>query len=172
MRFTSTITSAAVAVLAVAALSACKPAGTDNPASAPSESVPAETAPSVDTAAPVTGPWAGLQNHIGKYPNESGLLTNSPIVEPLKTLLGDKYDTFVTNLGVQSPLTRDGDLLFTSGNKPHEGGMEGAYLILDPSKTTLEAGLWEKGKLTTYTSQGASLRKPADIQTMIQNNAG
>lgn len=168
------LTGAAIAVLGVASLAACKPAETTapaTPADPATPTAPADPAATTDTSAPLTGPWAGLQNHVDKYPKDSGLLTDSPIVTPLKTLLGDKYDTFVTNMGVQSPLTRDGDLLFTSGNKPHEGGSNAAYLIVDPASSALEAGLWESGKLTTYATPGATLRKPADIETMIRNAA-
>ena len=161
----------AIAATASVALVACKPAETTAPTTSEAETV-VVTDPSPEVPAPVTGAWSGLDPMVGKYPRDSGLLANSPIVADLKTLLGDKYDTFVANMGTQSPLERDGEVLFTSGNKPHQGGDEAAYLIIDPTKTTLEAGLWESGKLTTYTTQGATLRKPADVQTMIANAAG
>lgn len=121
------------------------------------------------TEAPLTGDLASLQGSIGKYPNESGLFDNSVITGPLQNLLGSKYDTFKTNMQVQSPLIREGNVLYVSGNKQHEGGSNAAYLLIDTATKALEVGLWENGKLTTYPAQGSTIVRPADIQTLIDN---
>lgn len=70
---------------------------------------------------------------------------------------------------VQSPLTREGNVLYVSGNKQHEGGSNAAYLLIDTATKALEVGLWENGKLTTYPAQGSTIARPADIQTLIDN---
>lgn len=143
---------------------------------APEDKTPAEpaesAAPTPAATVPLSGEWASLEPLVGQYPSQSGLFENSAIVAPLKTLLGDKYDTFKTNMGVQGPLTREGDILYVSGNKPHEGGSNAAYLLIDTRTKALEAGLWVNGKLTTYPAGGTSIAKPKDIQTMLSNAAG
>ena len=173
MLFTPQIKTVLLVAGAATALVACKPA--DNAAAPETAPATVETpaiAPDASAPGATMGAWASLDTMVGQYPRDSGLLTSSPIVNDLKVLLGNKYDTFVANMGTQAPLARDGELLFTSGNKPHEGGTEASYLIIDPAKNVLEAGLWEAGKLTTYTTTGATVRKPTDIQTMISNAQG
>ena len=125
-----------------------------------------------DTASAANANWSKLQSLTGQLPSESGLFDNSPITASLKTLLGDQFDTFRSNFQVETPLQADGDLLYTSGNRPHQGGTDQAYLIISPTSRTLEVGLWDNGKLTTFSSPGAVLTKPADLQTMISNAGG
>src|SRR3546814_19385385 len=72
-------------------------------------------------------------------------------------------------MDVQGPLTEDNGVLWTSGNKAHQGGVDAAYLLIDPATHQLEAGLWEKGALKTYASPGAPIAKPADVQTLLAN---
>lgn len=138
---------------------------------------PAEPPQAIQDAKPaatpqtISGEWASLQTAIGKYPSQSGVLENSVLVAPLKTLLGDKFDAFKTNLQVESPLEQDGDILYLSGNKPHQGGSDAAYLLINPQSKALEVGLWQAGKLEVLKTPDSDLRKPTDIQTMISNAA-
>ena len=164
------IAALSVAGAAALGLAAC---GNNEPATT-TPAVPEATA-TVDTTvppvagAPLTGDLASLQGSIDKYPNETGLFENSVITGPLQTLLGSKFDTFKKNMEVQSPLGRDGNVLYASGNKQGEGGSNAAYLLIDTTTKAMEVGLWENGKLTTYPAQGSTIAKPADIRTMIAN---
>lgn len=157
------------AVTGSLALSACGSPENNPPAQAPAEPVAVEPAPAA--TAPLSGEWASLEPLVSQYPSQSGLFETSTIAAPLKTLLGDKFETFKTNMKVESPLTREGNVLYTSGNKPHDGGINAAYLLIDPATKALEVGLWEGGKLTTYPAGGTSIAKPKDIQTLISNAA-
>ncbi len=152
-------------------LAACNQPETTPPAETPP--APVEIAPAPTDAAPATtADWSALNAQVGKYPNETKLLEDSPITADLKTLLGAKFDVLATNMQTQAPLQKDGAVLFTSGNKQHEGGVNAAYLLIDPATRALEVGLWEGGKLTTYKTPGSNLAKPKDVQTMISNAAG
>ena len=134
---------------------------------------PVEIAPAPTDAAPTaTADWSALNAQVGKYPNETKLLEDSPITADLKTLLGAKFNVLATNMQTQAPLQKDGAVLFTSGNKQHEGGVNAAYLLIDPATKALEVGLWEGGKLTTYKTAGSNIAKPKDVQTLISNAAG
>ncbi|GAW41891.1 hypothetical protein SH203_02302 [Brevundimonas sp. SH203] len=127
---------------------------------------PAQVAP---IAVPAATDWTSLNALVGQYPNASKLIEDSAVTADLKTLLGDKYETLRANMQTQAPLEREGSVLYTSGNKAHEGGINAAYMMIDPTQRAMEVGLWENGKLTTYSTQGSSLPKPKDIQTMIAN---
>jgi len=131
---------------------------------------PAETPPPA-TAAPVAaapGDWSGLDALVGKYPGESRLFEDSPIVPELRALLGDKFETFKANTQTSGPLKRDG-VLFVTGNKDDQGRSDQAYLLIDPAIQAMEVGLWEAGKLSVFTTPGAKLAKPKDVQTMLAN---
>lgn len=160
----SLMSAAAVALT----LAACSQPEATPPAEAPAAST--DAAPAAPVAA--TSDWSALDAQIGKYPNETKLLEDSPITPDLKILLGEKFDVLATNMQTQSPLTKDGAVLWTSGNKQHEGGVNAAYVLIDPTAKALEVGLWEGGKLTTYKTAGSNIAKPADVQAMISNAAG
>jgi hypothetical protein len=137
---------------------------------------PADTV-AANVAAPEPSPasasaWASLANDIGKYPRDIGLFERSAISDDLKALLGDNFEAFRANMDVQGPLAEEDGVLWTSGNRPHEGGSEAAYLLIDPAAQQLEVGLWHDGHFQTYASPGASIAKPADVGTMIDNARG
>lgn len=154
-------------------LAACGQSDYD-PAKAPKAEIPpaaAQTSATPDST-PAT-PWASLAGHIGKYPNETGLFDTSVIAPDLRTLLGEKFATFKANMQTEGPLAKDqSGVLWTSGSKDNQGGVEQAYLIIDPAKKQLEVGLWEKGRLKTYATPGSALPRPKDVQTMIANAGG
>ncbi|MET4683939.1 hypothetical protein [Brevundimonas faecalis] len=155
-------------VLALSTLVAACNQPAETPAPTKTETTPAASAAPSPAA---TTDWSSLDALVGKYPNDSKLIEDSAVTAELKTLLGDRFETFRTNIQTQSPLQRDGQVLYVSGNKPHQGGSDAAYLLIDPTKKALEVGLWEGGKLTTYKTAGADLAKPADIRTLIDNAA-
>ncbi|HVI99135.1 MAG TPA: hypothetical protein VM657_08725 [Sphingomonas sp.] len=139
------------------------PAPADNAAT-----TPAPIANEADATAAESS-WAGLRDLIGQYPRDSGLFESSVIAGDLKALLGDKLATFMQDMEVQGPLAEEKGVLWTSGNKTHQGGIDAAYLLIDPATRQLEVGLWENGVLQTYASPGAPLTKPADVETLIAN---
>ena len=149
-------------VAAVALLGGCsEPPPTNNAAA---NVASPEPSPAASPSA-----WASLRNDIGKYPRDISLFERSPVGDDLKALLGDDFDTFKTNMEVQGSLTAADGVLWVSGNKPHQGGDEAAYLLIDPAAEQLEVGLWHDGSFRTFTTSGASIDKPADVRTMIDN---
>jgi hypothetical protein len=124
---------------------------------------------SASTATESTDNWASLSQYVGQHPIQSKLYENSPIAPALERLLGDKLVVLKANSETAAPLQRDGDVLFTSGNKDNEGGSDAFYLLVDPSAKAVEIGLWESGTLSVYKTAGSSIPKPQDIQTLISN---
>jgi hypothetical protein len=127
-----------------------------------------EAAPSPPGAA---ADWSSLGALVGKLPVDSGLFDTSAAAGEFHSLLGLKLGTLKTNLQTSSPLREEGGVIFSSGNKAHEGGMNQAYVIVDPARQAVEVGLWENGRLAVYRTAGADLPKPQDIQVMIRNAA-
>lgn len=120
-------------------------------------------------AAPVdVSKWENLDKAVGRYPADVQLYENSAIAVSLKELLGDDFDDFVENMRVSGPISEDG-VLYVTGNKPHEGGSDAAYLLIEPVKRQLEVGIWEDGKFKAYNTPGALLIRPDNVRQMITN---
>lgn len=122
--------------------------------------------------------WHTLASLVDKYPGSYSednidLFDQGAVAAALRTLLGDKLTVLKTNLSVVSPLQRFGNLYYLSGNAPHQGGVDQAYVILDPTRRAVQVGLWERGKLTVYPpARGARLPAPPDIRAMLDNSPG
>ena len=120
--------------------------------------------------------WNNLTNLVGKYPGEYSkdnidIFDKGAVAATLKTLLGPKMAVFQKNLSAVSPLQRAGRYYYLSGNAPHQGGVEQAYLMIDPARREVQVGLWERGKLTIYSPpSGARLPVAPDIKKMLDNS--
>lgn len=163
----------------VLALAACERPGdgqasspqANSSAGAPTTSSTTSAGAASNTASGVAqSDWTSLDALVGRGPIESGLLDNSAVSSDLVRLLGDKLAVLKTNLQTASPLERQGQVIFASGNKPHAGGLDAAYILIDPAAKALEVGLWQGGKLSTYKTPGSNIAKPRDIQTLIANS--
>ncbi len=152
------------------ALTACERSPNEEPSFPQAGNVAAAPATSSNTGTSAEGGWSPLYALAGRSPLESGLLDSSTVSDDLARLLGDKLAVLKTNLQTASPLERQGQLIFASGNKPHEGGSDAAYILIDPATKALEVGLWQRGELSTYKTPGSSIAKPKDIQTLIANH--
>lgn len=150
-------------------LAACGQPASKSAEKAPQAAPPAAASPAPAPVAAATADWSSLNGLVGKYPPDSKLFEDSPIVPGLKALLGDKFDTFKINTQTSGPLQNENGVLFVTGNKPHNGGSDQAYLLIDPATQAMEVGLWEAGKLGVFTTPGAKLAKPKDVQTMLAN---
>ncbi|WP_296722678.1 hypothetical protein [Erythrobacter sp.] len=142
------------------------------PAGTPAPPEPASTPP----VQGVPAEWNNLASLVGKYPGTSGrdnidIFERGAVAATLKARLGPKFATLRTNLSVVSPLQRAGRYFYLSGNAPHQGGVEQAYLMIDPARREVDIGLWERGKLTVYPpADGARLPVAPDIRKMLDNS--
>lgn len=112
--------------------------------------------------------WSDLNAQVGTYAHDTGLFERGMIAGELKALLGRKYQVFIDNMNVKSPLARDGAILYASGNAPHSGGYDGAYILIDTRRRAIEVGLWEAKRFRAYRTRNVKFRKPADIVSMIE----
>lgn len=120
--------------------------------------------------------WNNLAGLVGKYPGEYSkdnidIFDKGAVAATLKTLLGPKMAVFQRNLSAVSPLQRAGRYYYLSGNAPQQGGVEQAYLMIDPARREVQVGLWERGKLTVYSpTSGSRLPVAPDIKKMLDNS--
>ena len=150
-------------------LSLCKrsvPMGTSSPPQ-----------PEATTAANgIPADWDNLASLVGKYPGNFAkdnidMFENGAVAYALKVRLGTKFAVLRTNLSVVSPLQRAGRSFYLSGNALHQGGVEQAYIMLDPARRDVQVGLWERGKLTVYPpGNGARLEVAPDIKRMLDDS--
>lgn len=120
--------------------------------------------------------WNNLAGLVGKYPGEYSkdnidIFDKGAVAATLKTLLGPKMAVFQRNLSAVSPLQRAGRYYYLSGNAPQQGGVEQAYVMIDPARREVQVGLWERGKLTVYSpASGSRLPVAPDIKKMLDNS--
>lgn len=120
--------------------------------------------------------WNNLAGLVGKYPGEYSkdnidIFEKGAVAAALKTLLGPKMAVFQNNLSAVSPLQRAGRYFYLSGNAPQQGGVDQAYLMIDPTRREVQVGLWERGKLTVYSpASGGRLPVAPDIKKILDNS--
>lgn len=115
---------------------------------------------------------ASLQQYVGTYPsdNQSSFLEQGVLAERLKQLLGADYSTLLLNMRTVGPLTQDGTLWFITGNRPHEGGMEAAAVVIDSPHNAIRVWMLHEGKEQEWSDPaGVQVPWPQDVQTMIDN---
>lgn len=115
----------------------------------------AETAPSL----------AELRRHLGQYPRDIYLWGHPLLAQRLHALLGDKHQSFLENMRVQGPLTEENGLLFVTGNRPHQGGVDMAAFIADPVNDKIQVWLSTGGKAETFSEADPPLADPPSVAT-------
>ena len=120
--------------------------------------------------------WTNLASLVGKYPGSYAkdnidLFDKGTLAAALKARMGPKMAALRTNLSAVSPLQRAGNYYYLSGNAQHQGGVEQAYIIIDPARRAVQVGLWERGKLTVYPSaSGVRLPIAPEIKTLLDKS--
>jgi hypothetical protein len=162
----------AAVVLAGGLLTACDKAQPPAPA-APAAAADAAPAPATELAAVAAVSLENLRAQVGKYPSDAGadFLHQGPLSQRLQALMGADYQVLLTNLGTSGPLTQEGDLLFVTGNKPHEGGDEQAAVVVDLAQNAVRVWLAHAGQEQDKSDPAtATVAWPSDVQAMQSNH--
>lgn len=119
--------------------------------------------------------WTNLAAMVGRYPGSYSrdnidLFGRGSIAAALRAAVGPKMAVLKANLVTISPLKRQGNLYYITGNAPHRGGEDQAYVLIDAARRAVQVGLWEKGKLTVYAPSSGRLSAPPDIAKMLANS--
>lgn len=107
------------------------------------------------------GPWSSLAGLVGRPIGSSGLLASSIVSADVRNLLGADYPDFMRLLGDANPLVRDGDVLrVVSAAGP---GADGAFLLLDPARRSIEGALRRGGRLAVHRTPGPMIVRPKAV---------
>lgn len=157
------------AVLACSLLAACEPTP-PKPKAAQMEMPVRASAVGSAVAAPAT--LGGLRALVGSYPGErTDYLRQGALAQRLERLLGPDYAVLLRNLGTSGPLVQEGDLLYITGNQPHEGVDEQAAVVVDPAQNALRVWLVHAGaEQDRLDPANASVAWPRDVLTMQRNH--
>jgi hypothetical protein len=164
----------ALALVALLA-SACGDRGAAPPPAA-QPVAPAAQAPAPPSAPAAAAPAAAakqdlssLKALVGKYPRDVGLFDTEPLHGRLVALLGDRYPTFLANMGTQGPISLDDTVVYVIGNKPHAGGDSQAILLIDLAQDLVHVHLLEEREMAELRERDADIAWPPDVQTTIAN---
>ena len=124
------------------------------------------------TAQPAN-PWGHLQTQVGNYPFDGAdFLRSGPLAERLLGLLGRaNYNLLLDNLRVSGPLRQDGDMLYITGNRPHEGASEAAAVVVHSRADAVRVWLLTGGEEWDVQDQGSPNALPADVARLMDNAA-
>lgn len=117
------------------------------------------------------GNLSELRRHVGQYPRDIYLWGHPLLAQRLHALLGDKHQTFLENMRVQGPLTEENGLLFVTGNKPHEGGVDMAVFLADPVNDKLQVWLSSGGVAESFSEAETPLPDPPSVLAFKANLA-
>jgi len=114
-------------------------------------------------------PLDELDRYAGTYP-DAAVLWRSPLLAPrLEALLGPKFETFVENVQVRTPVMKDGGVFYVTGNKPHQGGLNNAVFLADPESDTIVVILVVNGVREDFKEHGRDIPLPAEVVTTLGN---
>ena len=130
---------------------------------------PAANAPA--TAGAPLEPLASLSESVGQYPYDAdNYLEQGVLAARLRALLGTQYPLLLANMRTVSPLTAADGLWYITGNRPHEGGVEAAAVVIDPRQNALRVWLLNAGQVQEFIDPpAAQIPWPKDVQTLIKN---
>lgn len=126
---------------------------------------PAAEAPPPPPAVPLG--WAMLPKLAGSFEVPYDMFRKGEIAAALKALIGDRMEALEKNLSVSGPIEKQGSIYYISGNAPHLGGEEQAYVLMDAARRQVQVGLWRKGKLAVYAPPQGRLPMPAGLNRLL-----
>lgn len=175
----ASLRSATLAALALALLAGCGGTAPTVPAATTSTGTSSVSGASGGWGRPsnpatvtkAVNPWPGLQAQVGRYPTDgTDYLRTGPLADRLRGLLGStNYPVLLDNLAVSSPLRQEGAMLYITGNRAQQGGIEAAAVVIHPATDAVRVWLLTGGEEWDVQDQGAPKTLPADVVTMMEN---
>ena len=111
-------------------------------------------------------PLDELARWLGTYPTAT-TWTTPPIGARLDVLLGPKAAAFRQNLEVRSPVMRDGGIYYVTGNRPHQGGLDNAIFMADPTTDTINVIVFRSGQRDEMKEGDRSIEPPEEVKRTL-----
>lgn len=86
--------------------------------------------------------------------DSDSLLKNPAIKARMKSLLGKQYDSFMESFETLTPVTRRGNLLFSSGCLIHACTHLESAIAIDLKNRTIHAAIFRQDEKTRYFNEG------------------
>ncbi len=107
--------------------------------------------------------FATIRKYLGKRPCDVKLFEREPLKSALKDVLGKEYPRFVELMVNASPLKEE-KLIYSVGSHPDLSRIGFGYIIIDPEKNILRAGIVRPGHHRTFGAKMSELATPAEIE--------
>lgn len=120
-------------------------------------------------SAQAPGDLGFLKGLLDKYPSEINLWDHVSLSPRLQSLLGQEYTTFIENMSVNGPLGEVSAIVWTSGNRKHDGGANAALFLADTSTNLIEVYLLKDKQLQHYAEANSKMILDGDAQVVLDN---
>lgn len=104
-----------------------------------------------------------IRKFIGKRPSDVKLWKTEPLNSDLHRLLGKEYQKFIEIMENATPL-REEKQIYTIGSYPDLSRIGFGYLIVDPDRNLLRAGIVTPGRHRHFGAKPSELETPAEIE--------
>lgn len=116
---------------------------------------------------PVAEP-SKLTGIIGMYPYD--VVRSKAFKNAFMKATQGKYETFVENMSVASPVELQNGWVFGSGIAPHSGGSEEAIFAINAQNGNLYGALLENGEQVTYFGFNKKAAAPTPIKSWLDEH--
>ncbi|MBK6347898.1 MAG: hypothetical protein IPN08_13205 [Bacteroidales bacterium] len=106
---------------------------------------------------------ADVRRFIGKRPSEVKLWETEPLCTDLQRILGNEYVSFVELMKNATPLKEE-KLIYSIGSHPDLSRIGFGYIIIDPDKNLIRAGMVKPGKHSVYGAKVSEVETPPEIE--------
>lgn len=104
-----------------------------------------------------------IRKYLGKRPAQVKLWNKEPLKSELKKVLGKEYHNYLELMGNALPLKEE-KVIYSFGSHPDRSLIGFGYIIIDPDKNILRAGMVKPGTHRTYGAKVSDLETPEVIE--------
>ncbi len=104
-----------------------------------------------------------IRKYLGKRPSEVKLWNKEPLKSELQKFLGKEYNNYLELMANAMPLKEE-NVIYSLGSHPDRSLIGFGYIIIDPDKNILRAGIVKPGNHRTFGAKVSDLETPEVIE--------
>lgn len=104
-----------------------------------------------------------IRKYLGKRPSQVNLWNIEPLKSELKKVLGKEYNNYMELMENALPLKEE-KVIYSIGSHPDRSLIGFGYIIIDPDKNILRAGMVRPGNHKTFGAKVSDLETPEVIE--------
>jgi hypothetical protein len=109
-----------------------------------------------------------IRKYLGKRPSEVKLWNREPLKSELQKTLGKEYNNFLELMENAMPLKEE-NVIYSVGSHPDRSLICFGYIIIDPDKNILRAGMVKPGSHRTFGAKVSEIETPEVIERKCQS---